>query len=151
MSTPQPTTPQPTTPTTQAAPAKPVPPPDALSRPYWDAAREGRLLLQRCGACGTPRHYPQILCGRCQSDAVDWFEAAPTGTVHSWTVAHHPYHPAFAAEVPYTLVIADMHAGVRMLGHYRGTVPIALGQPLGLVFEADAAGTPVPVFRPASA
>lgn len=128
---------------------KPVPHPTPLSAPYWEGARQGKLLLQRCGACGKVRHYPQLLCGQCQSDQVEWFHASQRGAVHSWTVAHHAFHPAFAEELPYTLVLVDMEAGVRVLGRYLGDTPLALGLPLRLTFEPDAQDTPVPVFRPA--
>lgn len=128
---------------------KPVPHPTPLSAPYWEGARQGRLLLQRCGACGKVRHYPQLLCGHCQSDAVEWIPSSHRGAVHSWTVAHHAFHPAFAEGLPYTLVLVDMDEGVRVLGRYRGDTPLALGLPLSLAFEPDAQDTPVPVFRPA--
>lgn len=128
---------------------RPVPHPTPLSAPYWEGARHGRLLLQRCGRCGMVRHYPQLLCRRCQCDEVEWIEATRRGTAHSWTVAHHAFHPAFAEDTPYTLVIADMEEGVRMMGRYVGQTPLRLGLPLRLDFEPDSRDTPVPVFRPA--
>ena len=33
-------------------PEKPVPHPTELSQPYWDAAAEGRLVIQRCAEIG---------------------------------------------------------------------------------------------------
>ena len=74
--------------------ARPVPPPSALSAPYWEAAAAGRLMIQRCGDCGLLRHYPRLLCNSCYSTAVDWVEASGRGAIHSWTVAHHAYHPS---------------------------------------------------------
>ena len=43
---------------------------DAFTRPYWDAAAEGRLLLRRCGACGRAHHYPREFCPHCWSEDV---------------------------------------------------------------------------------
>lgn len=128
---------------------KPVPHATPLSAPYWEGARAGRLMLQRCSACGKVRHYPQLLCGHCQSDQVEWIQSSHRAKVHSWTVAHHAFHPGFAEELPYTLVIADMDEGVRVMGRYRSGTPLALDLPLQLHFEPDAQETPVPVFRPA--
>ena len=43
---------------------KPLPRVNETTRPYWDAAREGRLLLERCRACATWIHYPRAWCVR---------------------------------------------------------------------------------------
>lgn len=137
-----------TAPATQLSPrhAKPVPHPTPLSAPYWDGARANKLMLQRCGACGKVRHYPQVLCGACQSDQVEWIQSSMRGTLYSWTVTHHAFHPGFIADLPYTLVTVDMAEGGRVLGHYRGTTPLKINLPMQLRFEPDEQGTPVPVF-----
>lgn len=108
------------TPVIAGTPPKPLPQPTALSKPYWEAAEQGRLVLQRCASCGKVRHYPRLLCDQCYSDAVEWIPASGKGLVHSWTVCHHAFHAAFAAELPYTLVTVDLEEGVRALGPWRG-------------------------------
>ena len=108
-------------------PVKPSPQISELSRPYWEAAAQGQLVLQRCTGCGKMRHYPRLLCDNCYSGAVEWIPSSGTGAVHSWTVAHHAFHPAFAAELPYTLVTIDLDEGVRALGRWRGDVVLSLG------------------------
>ena len=121
-----------------AMPAKPVPEPTPESRPYWQGLAEGRLMLQRCADCGRVRHYPRPLCDACHSFATDWVEASGAATLHSWTVAHHPYHPAFRGELPYTVVTADLPEGVRMVAQLRdarlavvrGPSPALLGSQL---------------------
>lgn len=136
------------TPTTLAsAPAKPTPPQSELARPYWEAAAQGKLLLQSCGICGKVRHYPRLLCDACYSDAVAWTPSSASGIVHSWTVAHHAFHPAFAAELPYTLVTVDLVEGVRALGRWRSDVPMSIGMPVNGVFEARDGGVDL-VFSP---
>ena len=118
---------------------RPQAPVTALSKPYWDAAAQGRLLIQACGACGTLRHYPRLLCDQCYSNEVEWKELSRRGNVHSWTVAHHAFHPSFSAELPYTLVTIDLQEGTRALGRWRGETPY-IGQPVRGEFEAiDAA------------
>lgn len=124
--------------TTTAPILKPSPVPNELSRPYWEAAALGRLVLQCCTACGTVRHYPRVLCDACYSSAVHWKPASGRGTLHSWTVAHHAFHPAFAAELAYVLVTVDLEDGVRALGRWRGVAP---GTGTGL--DAVRIGTPV--------
>lgn len=128
-------------------PGKPIPQFGELSRPYWEAAATGQLVLQQCTACGTVRHYPRLLCDLCYSDAVTWQPASGAGRVHSWTVAHHAFHPGFAAELPYVLVTVDLDAGVRALGRWQGVTP-AIGQPVQGRF-VPREGTADLVFEPA--
>jgi uncharacterized protein len=118
------------------------------ARSYWEGAAQGRLVLQRCGRCGRIRHYPQLLCGVCYSFDVEDVEASGDGTVHTWTVAHHAFHPAVTSEIPYVLVTVDMDEGVRVLGRFRSG-DLRLGLPVRIVFERGADGVPLPVFLPA--
>ncbi|MBK6657798.1 MAG: Zn-ribbon domain-containing OB-fold protein [Proteobacteria bacterium] len=118
---------------------KPEPPESALSAPYWQGLRDGRLLLQACGACGTLRHYPRLLCSACFSDAVSWRQASGHGHVHSWTVAHHAFHVGFRDELPYTLVTVDLAEGPRALGRWRGATPRIGLAVKAILRQADAA------------
>lgn len=130
-------------------PAKPHPDMTAESRPYWEALLRHKLLLQRCAQCGRIRHYPRPLCDACHSFACEWVEASGEARVHSWMVAHHPYHPAFRQDLPYTLITADLAEGVRLLAPLRGAEPEALrlGQRLVLGFEDVDPGLTLPAFR----
>ncbi|HEY1969469.1 MAG TPA: OB-fold domain-containing protein [Pseudonocardia sp.] len=121
---------------------------DGVSQAYWEGARRGRLVLQRCGGCGRVRHYPQPLCPGCHSFAVEHFEAAGRGTVHSWTVAHHAFSPEVRDEVPYVLVTVDLDESVRLLGRLAGTTPPRIGLPVTVAFEPAGAERPIPVFTP---
>jgi uncharacterized OB-fold protein len=124
----------------------------ALSEPYWQGAREGRLVIQRCGACGRLRHYPQVICPACQSFSVEHVAAAGTGRVHSWTVTHHAFEQAFASEAPYVLLTVEMDEGVRVLGRYRGAPEeLALGLPVRITFASGHDGAPQPTFTPSEA
>ena len=130
-------------------PTKPVPEPTPDSQPYWEGLAAHRLLLQKCAACGRVRHYPRPLCDACHSFEVGWIEASGEAAVHSWTVAHHPFHPGFKAELPYVLVTADLPEGVRMVAQLRGAGADALrpGRALRIGFEEAGAGVTLPVFR----
>lgn len=117
---------------------KPQPHANEITQPYWDAAHAGALKLQRCTQCGTIRHYPQLLCTNCYSDAVEWIEASGRGTVHSWTVAHHAFHPAFKGDLPYTLLIVDLLEGPRAMGRFEGEpATLRLDLPVQVRFDAD--------------
>ena len=103
------------TPTTKLVPA-----PNQDTQAYWDALRAHRLTIQACAECGTKRHYPRPVCDRCYSMDVTWIDVSGRGKVHSWTVAHHPFHAGFKGEVPYTLVTVDLEDGVRMQAQLKG-------------------------------
>lgn len=115
--------------------AKPSPAAEGLSKSYWDGTKVGKLMLQRCLGCGRIRHYPQVVCSECYADSYDWIQASGAGTLHSWTVAHHAYHSAFAGDVPYVLATVDLEEGVRALGILdRSVGEPRLGMPLRATF-----------------
>ena len=128
-------------------PSKPMPVANELSRPYWEAARRGQLVLQRCGQCGKVRHYPRLLCDSCHSREVEWMPATGHGRIHSWTVCHHVFHPGFAADVPYVLVTVDLDEGVRALGRWTGASQ-AIGAQVQGRFEVSGERAEL-VFSPA--
>ena len=128
-------------------PARPQPTPNALSAPYWEGLARGELLLQACARCGTLRHYPRLLCTDCFHDGVRWQRASGAGRIHSWTVAHHAFSPAFADDLPYTLVTVDLEEGPRALGRWRGDA-LAIGRAVCARVERRADGHEL-VFEPA--
>ncbi|WTP59400.1 Zn-ribbon domain-containing OB-fold protein [Streptomyces phaeochromogenes] len=138
---------------------------DAFTRPYWDAAAEGRLLLRRCGACGRAHHYPREFCPRCWSEDVTWEPASGRATLYTWSVVHRNDLPPFGSRTPYVAAVVDLAEGPRMMTEVVGCGEGALrvGMALEVAFRAEEAekaegeGTDgavtvaVPVFRPASA
>jgi hypothetical protein len=134
----------------EAPTERPLPHPSELSEPYWQGTREGRLLIQTCANCGKLRHYPRWMCDACHSFDARWTEASGRGHVHSWTVAHHPFHPAFAGELPYALVTVDLAEGVRALGRYSDPSGAGLrtGLPVVLDMRSVAEGVGLPCFSP---
>jgi uncharacterized OB-fold protein len=106
------------------------------------------LRLQRCAACHKVRHYPQLVCTACYSVTCDWIEASGKGAVHSWTVAHHAFHPAFKDDLPYTLVTVDLAEGPRALGRLDPAAQdrLRIGLPVTVSFPRTAQGVALPVF-----
>src|SRR3954471_507328 len=78
---------------TTAAP-RPLPQPDPDTEPFWAAAGDGVLLLQRCVAAGHVQFYPRPLCVTCAAD-VESFAASGRGEVHTFTVVHKSGAPPF--------------------------------------------------------
>jgi uncharacterized OB-fold protein len=87
---------------------------DELSAGYWGAAREGRLLIQRCATCGEYQFYPRGHCVHCFADAPEWVEAKGTGRLHTFSVVHRTATPGFAGEVPYVFGVVELDEGPRL-------------------------------------
>lgn len=113
------------------------------SKEYWEGARDGRLVLQRCAVCGRVRHYPRPLCADCYSFEAEAIPASGHGTVHSWTVTHHAFDPSVAGEVPYVLVTVDLPEGVRVLGRLASAGPLQLDMPVRIGFRLGPQGSPL--------
>lgn len=128
---------------------KPLPEPTIDSQPYWDGLKEHRLLLQRCIRCKTIRHYPRPVCARCHSMECDWVDASGKGTIHSWTISHHAFHPGFEPELPYVQVTVDLEEDVRMQGRLVDGDPgnLAIGTAVEVVFTDVTSETTLPLFQ----
>lgn len=118
------------------------------SAPFWEAAREGRLVVERCPACGTHSHPPHGTCRRCHHRQVDHVELTGPGVVYSSTVNHQRWLPDL--EVPFVLVWVDFpdHDGVRVVGRLRGGDPddVHVGMVVDVGFEPGPGGFAVPSF-----
>jgi uncharacterized OB-fold protein len=118
------------------------------SAAFWGAADEGRLVAQRCEACGRLRHPPRPMCPECNSLDVEVAELSGRGVVYSYALLHHPQHPAF--EYPVSAVLVDLDEGIRIVSNLVGVEPgdIHIGLPVQVEFVATDGGHQVPVFRP---
>jgi len=79
-----------------------------------------------------------------------WLPVSGRGTVFSFAVMHQVYHPGFAAEVPYAVVLVALDEGPRMISNVVGcaTSAIRVGMPLEVVFEPVSPDVTLPKFRP---
>ena len=88
---------------------------------FWAAAEEHRLLLGHCPACAATFHPPRVLCPVCAAPDPSWVQAAGTGTVFSHTTVFTPFYgEAWAADVPYVVLLVDLDEGVRLLSRLVG-------------------------------
>ena len=131
----------------------PLPLPDDDSAPYWEAATRGELRVQRCASCRAWRFPPRPRCPRCGSAATAWERVSGRGTVYSFVVVHPPVLPAFAARVPFAVVLVELAEDpqLRVVGNLLG-VPaeqVRIGMPVVVGFETVVAGVALPQWRPA--
>ena len=130
-----------------------MPPPlvDATTLPWWQAAAEHRLVVQRCASCSHARFPPAPVCPECRSPDVDWKELSGRGEVYTYTIVHRPI--AAEQELPYVIAVIALEdaGGVRMISNIVATKPeaIEIGMPVEVVWEDMSADLAIPRFRPA--
>jgi len=117
----------------------PVPFPE--TEPYWAAAKQGKLLLKRCAACGAYHFYPRKLCPFCFCADTEWREATGEGTIYSFSVMRR-------AEVPYAIAYVTLAEGPTMMSNIVDCdlEAIRIGQRVRLVFKPAENGQQVPMF-----
>ncbi len=135
----------------QRAALRPVLPPNEITRFFWDAARQHKLVIQRCDGCGYYIHWPSVLCPRCNSDKLAPSEVSGRGTIFTYTIVHHVFAPIYADEVPYSLAIVELEEqpGLRMLARILDcpNESLRIGMPVEVTFE-DFENVTLPQFRP---
>jgi uncharacterized protein len=130
-----------------------LPTPEADTQPFWDAAREGRLLIKRCRACGRPHFYPRTFCPHCWSEDVDWEEASGRATLYTYSIVHRNDLPPFPERVPYVAAVVDLEEGPRMLTNVVDCDfdALEIGMALAVTYRQETDEVTLPVFRPANA
>jgi uncharacterized protein len=137
------------------APApRPLRPRPALTQDntfFFEGAKQHKLLIQKCTACGTLRHPPRPSCANCRS--FDWepVEASGRGTIFSYTVNHYPQVPAF--DYPLVVALVELEEGTRLIANVSGITPetVHIGMAVEAGFEDFDEGLSLPVFHPAGA
>jgi len=131
---------------------KPIPAVTPEMEPFFAGAARGELWIQRCADCGTYRFPARELCATCLSAGATWERACGRGVVYAFTIMHQVYHPAFAAEVPYAVVIIQLAEGPKLTSNLVD-VPaseVCAGMPVEVVFERYSETVVLPKFRRAT-
>ena len=139
-------------PAAPVAAKRPLPGISDDTRFFWDGARAGKLLIQRCKGCGELRHPPGPVCPSCHSFEWDTVEASGRGTVYSFVVMHYPEVPPF--DHPNPIVLVELEEGTRLISQIVGIQPgeVRIGQAVQVEFNSFNDGELVlPQFRPVAA
>ena len=122
-----------------------------LTRPYWDAAREERLVVQECQQCRQLWHPPLPACPNCHGTDLGWREVSGAGRVYTYTVVRHATHAAFADKIPYVIAIVELAEGPRLVTRVTGCPPgeVRAGMPVLVRFRPVADGVKLAYFEPA--
>ena len=130
--------------------AKPIPLADELSAPFWAAATEGRLEVQRC-ACGYYNHPPRLVCDACLSQELKFEPVSGKGKIYSFTIMHQGDVAGFEGEAPFLNVVIELDAQPMLL--MVANLPAAsregvkIGAPVAVQFEDRGGGIIIPQFR----
>jgi len=130
--------------------AKPVPVVNTCAKPFWEAACEEKLIIQKCDACGAKIFYPRLFCPECLSDQLGWISSAGKGKVYSYTVVENNSPSAFIGDVPYVVAIVSLDEGVQMCTNIVGCSPydVKCEMPVQVVFEKLNDEFTLPKFKP---
>jgi uncharacterized protein len=132
---------------------KQSPVPDELDKPFYDAANDGKLVIQFCGGCQRWQFPPQAACAACGSgDSLSWREIAGRGTIYSYGVVYDSPITVLQPDQPYNVAVIslDQAPEINMLSHLPGSEPgeVRIGAAVRLVFEATpATGQLVPEWQ----
>ena len=129
--------------------------PDELTKPFWDAANEGRLVIQNCTACKRLQHPPAPRCGACGSpDNLEWSQMSGPGRTYNYGVVHDCPVRLLQEDQPFNVavIMLDDDPGIQMFSHLPGTPAdeVPVGAAVEVIFEETANGQKVPEWRVAA-
>ncbi len=86
------------------------------TKPYWEAANQGKLLLTRCKDTGKVFSYPRGISPFTLSNNVEWFEASGNGVLYSFSTMER-------ANPPYTIAYVTLDEGTTIMTGIADTDP----------------------------
>ena len=133
---------------------KPLPAITTEAKPFWDAAAQQKLAIQRCQDCRAWVWTPRPTCNECGSDRLDWTPMSGKGDIYSFTVirqiAGRAASKAFEPDVPYVVAWVDLEEGPRMITNIVACPvdEVKLGMKVAVTFEQASQDVWLPKFRP---
>ena len=126
-----------------------LPSPQPGTKPFWEGCKQHRLLLQKCGDCGTFQFYTRVICTACSASTLEWVAASGAGTVVSWTVVRHPVSEAYADDIPYVIALIKLQEGPTMMSQIidSDVDSIQSGLAVDVSFQDWTDEISMPVFR----
>ncbi len=130
--------------------AKPLPPVNSDTAPFWEYCKKHELRMQKCTQCGHVRYPPSIICPKCHSMEAEWVELSGKGKVYSFAIFRRVYHEAFSKDMPYAVAIIHLDEGPHMLSNVTGCAveDIKIDMPVEVYFEDITDKFALPKFKP---
>ena len=98
--------------------------PDQLTAPFWEAANDSKLVIQKCSKCDRFQHPPAQECGQCGSAGdLTWEEVSGKGRLYNYGVVHDCPIRLLQDDQPFNVavVMLDEDPGIQMYSHLPGT------------------------------
>lgn len=121
---------------------------DGVVRPFWEGAREGKLVLQRDRETGEVHWPPKPAYWK--RGRLEYFAASGRGTVYTYVVGLEPFLPAFKHLLPHIMVVVQLAEGPRIVGHMVRCTPeeMRFGMPVRVVYKRLTDRVTLPVWEP---
>ena len=131
---------------------KPLPVIQSFSQPFWDAAKDGKLLVQKCNSCGSSIFFPRDRCPECWSEDLGWIEASGKGEIYAFSVTYEGVEKAFKEDLPIVLAWIDLPEGIRMQTNIIDCNPddVSIGMAVEVTFKKATNDINLPYFKPVS-
>jgi uncharacterized OB-fold protein len=130
---------------------RPIPVPNDLSKPFWDAANQKKLVLQNCTSCNLLQYPPTQRCTKCRGESFEWKEVPGKGHTDIAFVIRDSRLRGFREMQPVNFVVITLDAdpGINFLSNLRdcpiGQVP--LDAPVEMIFEETGSGQMLPEWK----
>lgn len=126
--------------------------PDDLTRPFFEAANQDRLVIQNCTACDRLSFPPRAACDACGSgDNFEWKQLSGRGKIYNYGVVYDCPVASLKEDLPFNLaaIMLDEDPGILMYSHLPGVPPdeVPVGGAVQVIFEATANGQKVPEWQ----
>ena len=120
----------------------------AYEEPFWQGAKEGKLLIQECDSCGKRQFYPRVVCRYCQSRAVRYIESAGKGTIYSYTIVERAA-TEWQHLTPYALIVVELDEGTRITSRIVDSPvsEVKIGSRVTVTYGEVADGVVMPLFK----
>ncbi len=130
---------------------KPLPEFRPETKPFWEAAKQHKLVIPRSRQTGEYFFYPRALSpGDDMSEDIEWVESEGKGKVWTFSVHHMGPSKAYKGEPPYVVALIEMQEGVKMMSNVVDVDPkeVFIGMDVQVVFDDVTDEVTLPKFKP---
>lgn len=121
------------------------------AEPFWQGARDKKLVLQYCPDSRQFQHFPRPVSLYTGKRNLEWREVSGAGTIYAHTTLRTKGLGA-DYRLPLVLATIELDEGVRIMGNILGAEPgeVCIGQRVSLAWDGMDEGASYPAFRLAS-
>jgi len=120
----------------QPKPSRPIPRPCRTTAPFWEAAKQHKLVLQYDPDTDRYQFWPRPASVRTGRANLQWKEASGKGRLYSFTNTFVAA-PGFEERVPYLVGIVELDEGVRVFSNLVNVAAaeVEIGMKMRVVWE----------------